>query len=396
MNKWLAAIGAGREQVASIRAAKDLGYNVVAFDSKEDAPGFSIADVGVQADFAKINSIIEVCQAKNILAVIPAPLGASLRIVGEINDALNLPGINGSAARACTDKAIFHEKVFAAGARRPAQVRADKFSEALTQLQGQTGLFVAKPISGSGSRGVIMFELPMNLPFLPTESVSELDSGDAVLIEECVIGDEVGVDGYVLDGRLVVLLMRDKELTQPPFRQETAYCAPSVYSVDTIQRQLQICATAIGLDRCVFHADVMLTEQGPVVIEMAGRPGGLLLSETVIPVALGINYLECALRLVIDGFPIPAPAVVKPTALQFYTTEAGLVRTVPLVSDLLNIPGVEFAQIAAQPSSFLKPLRSGADVLERGYVVTTGNSAASAVQLAKLVTKHFPICMEEI
>lgn len=116
------------------------------------------------------------------------------------------------------------------------------------------------------------------------------------LIEELVVGEEYGVDGVVRNKKFELVLVREKELTEYPYRQALATNAPAKLNVDMLAKitnHLKKCIEEIELDNCLLHVDLIIDRQGEIhVIELAGRPAGLFISSQIVPFVTGVDYLK--------------------------------------------------------------------------------------------------------
>lgn len=395
---WALAIGAGREQAAAIHRTQDLGHRVIALDGDPDAPCLTTADKALVVDVTDVDAVVHAVEDLDIAFVVPAPMGRLLSVVGALNERLGLPGISAEAADRCTDKARFDEVVRNAGGRRPAHVEVHDRTE-LRSAVAETGLpCVVKPSTGSGSRGVVVCRQPGDLD----RSVTPIpgDTGPWV-VEALVDGREVGVDAFVLDGEAHVLLVRDKVMSPLPHRQELGYVAPSEIDPATLRAELQTCVDAIGLDHCVLHADVIIGPTGPVVVEMAGRPAGLLVAEQLVGFSTGVDPFDLAVLLLVSPDQVPSwvaarrHPVPRAVALRFWDSPAGLVGHVPEVGLLDAQPGVAHVALWASPGDRLVEVTCGTDVLARGVVVTTGASPRAAASRAAEVVANHPIVVDK-
>src|SRR5690606_6302306 len=103
---------------------------------------------------------------------------------------------------------------------------------------------------------------------------------DDLLVEDFVAGRELAADGIMRGGALWPLAMFDKpDPLDGPFFEETLYVTPS-REPDATQREVwALCehaARSLGLCDGPVHAEIRLSADGPVLIEIAARSiGGL-------------------------------------------------------------------------------------------------------------------------
>jgi predicted ATP-grasp superfamily ATP-dependent carboligase len=388
---WVAAIGAGKEQVPSINCAQAEGWSVIALDGNPDAPGMAISDLSLVVDLTDEDECARVLEANAVKFVVPAPVGKILRTVGAVNDSLGLPGISRQAALLSTDKRKFDRAVRVGGARRPRQIVLDPGTDLVAAADIIGFPLIIKPSEGAGSRGIHVCEGPEDL----TKCEGLYDSEGVILCEQFVVGAEVGVDAAVIDGEVKLVLVREKTMTSLPFRQEVAYSAPAARIPEEVVEQIQLCVDALGLDRCLLHADVILGPDGPFVVEMAGRPAGLLLSSQLVPLCTGVDYLGLGLLLLNNiGSAAEMLADSNPQRcghMAFIQTRAGNVTRVPDPASLMLQPGIGFAEVWAQPGDVLGPVQTAADILARGvilgYAGDVGTARAATIEaLAKVGT----------
>jgi hypothetical protein len=95
-----------------------------------------------------------------------------------------------------------------------------------------------------------------------------------------------------------------------PFR-ETGYFTPSALSDDLAVEVYRVAlgaAAALGVQTGCLHTEIKLTNEGPVVIEVNGRPGGGM--SEMLERASGFSILRCALSLAVGasvGLSGPVP-----------------------------------------------------------------------------------------
>ena len=189
---------------------------------------------------------------------------------------------------------------------------------------------VLKPLTRSGSQGVIRANTPEEAADAAARIRAILDDENAeLLVERFVEGEEVAVEGLLEHGRLTVLAVFDKpDPLDGPYFEETIYVTPSRKPPDVLERIHGLtaeAAKALGLTEGPVHAELRL---GPpiTVLELAARSIGGLCSRSLrfgLGVSLEELILRHALRLPLEHMrreelasgvmmlPIPAKGVLK-------------------------------------------------------------------------------------
>src|SRR5205085_931768 len=134
---------------------------------------------------------------------------------------------------------------------------------------------VLKPLTRSGSQGVIRADTPEEAARAAARIRSILDDEDAeLLFERFAGGEEVAVEGLLERGRLTVLAVFDKpDPLDGPYFEETIYVTPSGKPPEVLERIHRLtadAAEALGLTEGPIHAELRL---GPpiTVLELAAR-----------------------------------------------------------------------------------------------------------------------------
>jgi biotin carboxylase len=219
-----------------------------------------------------------------------------------------------------------------------------------------------------------------------------------MLVERFLPGTEVALEGLLTGGELRVLALFDKpDPLDGPFFEETIYVTPSRFPV-SVQEAIAGCAAraarALGLREGPVHAELRVNEDGPWIVEVAGRSIGGLCSR-ILRFGAGMSLEELILRHAfgrelqslrraedaVGVMMIPIPA-------------AGLLRSVRGVPEAELIPGVEEVAITARVGQSLVPLPEGASYL--GFIFARGETPAEVEDALRGAHRelHFEIIPE--
>jgi biotin carboxylase len=327
-----------------------------------------------------------------IVAVIPAGGERAALLGAKTASALGLPYNSVDSAAAAANKLRMRELCARADVAQPRFLSAStsEASESLAQrIDAELGWpVVIKPLFLSGSRGVMRVDHRHALAgavrrlcrLLQKPELSELDPAAArqILVEAFVPGPEVALEGVLSSGILRTLALFDKpDPLDGPFFEETLYVTPSRLEAE-LQAQLHAttarAAAAMGLSEGPVHAELRLSPQGPVVIEVAARSigglcsrmlrfgTGLSLEEVLVRHALGMDIAGLSRDDSASGvMMIPIP-------------QAGVLKAVGGLKEARAVPGVDEVVISEALERELVPLPEGASYL--GFLFARGPTPA--------------------
>jgi biotin carboxylase len=301
--------------------------------------------------------------------------------------ALGLPFHSTGAADTCRDKYSSRTVLRDAGLQVPQFVRVPAVDAAYLQDVRFPFPWVLKPLSLSGSRGVIRannleeaqaaFDRIGAVLRSPEIGALREPSSDFIQIEQYVDGIEVAIEALVDHGELKLLAIFDKpDLLTGPYFEEIIYLTPSRLPLPVqqqIQNDLRRAANALGLSHGPVHAELRI-ELDPAtgnvrnmwIMEVAARCiGGLCarslrfsngdqlvsLENLLVRLALAQPVRQFAREPKASGvMMIPIPA-------------EGIYEDVSGVEHASTVEHIEAVEITAKPGQKVVPLPEGSSYL---------------------------------
>jgi biotin carboxylase len=381
---------------AFLGAARRLNLEVVVgIDLPETLSEYWHVPLGV--DFTNpqesVRTIVEYAREHPITAILAVDDGAT-ELAALASAALGLAHNSPRAAEAARDKLLMRTLMSRGGAPcpvfRPYSLAADPL-EVAAQV---TYPCVVKPRRLSGSRGVIRannseeFVAAFNRlkRLLLSEGYTEQDS---LLVEDFIPGFEVALEGILTHGQLKVLTLFDKpDPLDGPFFEETIYITPSRLPT-TVQEAIARCVTtaaaSLELREGPVHAELRINEQGPWMLEIAGRSIGGLCS-TILEFGSGMCLEELILRHAI-GQEITSIERENHAAgvMMIPIPSSGMLKAVHGIEEAQEVPLITGVQITAKLNHSLVPLPEGASYL--GFICARGDTPAQVEEAIRQAHK---------
>jgi biotin carboxylase len=374
----LLVLGAGPAQLGLLEAAqarRDL--YVIAVDRDPAAPGFRLADERAVLSSEDEEAIGRLARARRVDGIVSPgadwPVGVAARVAGR----LGLPHpIDARTGAVATSKVRQRDAFAAAGV-----------SHARALDPREPGLAfpcVVKAPDRQGQRGLTLVDSRDGLATALAEARAESRMG-TVLVEEHVLGPELTVNAFSVDGRFVPLTVTDRlTAALPAFGVALAHVWPSAHPTGAVVETALAAVEALGIRHGPSYTQVRLGREGPVVMEVAARVGGghdAELCEAATGVDLNGLAIDAALGRTsnrrLQGRSAPAGGA----AVAFLVPPAGGLVSVEGVEQAQAVEGVRWVRVYRRPGHVFGPLRRGAD--RAGAVLATGASRDDALDRAR-------------
>jgi biotin carboxylase len=295
---------------------------------------------------------------------------------------LGLPHNQPEAVAATRDKSLMRELLSVAGAPQP-RFRPITAGTSARDAARELGYpLVLKPVSLSGSRGVMRVDddeqLDRALQVVGGIQADAGIAGETLLLEEFIAGPEIAIEGLLSSDGLEVLAVFDKpDPLDGPYFEETLYVTPSRHAPQQLERAIEtvaVATAALGLAFGPIHAEVRLGADGPRVIEVAARSIGGLCGRSLrfgmLTQSLEVLLLRAALGLNRRGM---SPAGEASGAMMIPIQAAGILRSVRGREAIAEIPGIEEVTITIPIGRPVRSLPEGDRYL--GFIIARGDGA---------------------
>ena len=275
----------------------------------------------------------------------------------ELAELLQLPFHSRDTALKLTDKSAQRAALASAGLAVPMVRIIDEHADAAAIADIASSFTypaVLKPRFGQASRDTLPISSGSELQVILAQlrERSDWESEDYVL--EGFVPDAstdlggtgfagfVSVESVVENGKVEHAGISARTPFRWPFR-ETGYCTPTALSSELQADVLRVAgeaAHALGVTIGCLHTEIKLTDAGPVVIEVNGRPGGGM--SEMLERASGFSILRTALRLAVgDPVGLKGPVACSRIGYLLYVFPETDVEWIDSVEGLNNLRAIE-------------------------------------------------------
>lgn len=232
---------------------------------------------------------------------------------------------------------------------------------------------VVKPVTRSGSQGVIRAETPEEAVAVARRvraivAAAGDDATQPLLVEAFAPGAEVAVEALLRRGELEVLAVFDKpDHPDGPTYAETLYVTPSRLASPAraeLERAVARAAAALGLREGPIHAEARVDHAGGEavvrILELAARSIGGLCSRAL-RFGAGRSLEEVVLRHALDADDEPRARreLSASGVLMLPLPDRGILAAVEGVEAARAVPGVEGVELTIGPGQEVVPVPEG-------------------------------------
>ena len=370
-----------------LAAARRLDVDVVVGSEHRQAMAGSMGDRAVVVPMGDVDvavGIIAALHQRRPLDAVLAVDDQGLMVAAAASEHLGMPHNPTDAVAATRDKGALRARLAASSVPQPDHrlvMPGGRISAAAAEIGYPC---VVKPVSRSGSQGVIRVDDGAQAVAAEDRIRSIVGASEPLLVELFVPGAEVAVEGLLAGGTLEVLAVFDKpDPLDGPFFEETIYVTPSRQPplvLAALEATVASAAAALGLREGPVHAELRIGPAGELtVLEIAARSIGGLCARAL-RFEAGVSLEEVVIRHAVgaglDGLSRETQAS---GVMMLPIRSAGVLERVSGLSDALGVDGIVGVEISIPVGRPVIPLPEGDRYL--GFVFARG-SAAADVELA--------------
>ena len=381
--KRILILGASILQLPAIKKAKQKGYYTIVADMNPNAIGVEYADEFHCVSTIDIEGVAQLAEELKPDGIMTLATDMPMRAIAAATTRLGLPGITMDTAIKSTDKGEMIKAFEEHSVEHPWYYVVESPEGFETIVENVTYPCVIKPTDNAGNRGVSYAANRQELEDAYKYSYENSRSGH-VIIEEYMEGEEVSVEIIVYKGQVKILAITDKLTLGKPYFVEVGHAEQSQKSQeirDAIADLATRAVKAVGIDNSPAHVEIMVTKDGPKMVELGSRMGGGCITTHLVPLSTGIDMIECVMNMTLGIEPDLNPKFDKGSALRHIVGVEGIIESIEGITEAQNIPGVVEVTMLKEVGSECHYFKNGSDRV--GYVIAQGENTAEAISICE-------------
>lgn len=389
--KKILILGASILQLPAIKKAKELGYYAIVADFNPDAIGVHYADEFHNVSTIDVEGICNLAETIQPDGIMTLATDMPMRSLAAATTNLGLPGISYETAVMATDKGEMIKAFERHSVEHPWYYIIEDESQLHSYLQQISYPCIIKPTDNAGNRGVCYIANETQLLKEYKYSHDNSHSGH-VIIEEFMVGPEVSVEIIVYKGEVHVLSVTDKLTLGKPFFVEVGHAEPSqlpTRDIIAIKDLATRAVQAVGIDNSPAHVEIILTKEGPKMVELGARMGGGCITTHLVPLSTGIDMIKAVMDISMGKEPELSSKFCKGSALRHIIGVEGIIDSITGIDEARSLPGVCEVTLLKKVGDDVHYFKNGSDRI--GYVIAQGENTEEAIYICENALKQITI-----
>ena len=392
--KKILIIGASSLQVPGIIKAKEMGFETAVVDFDPKAVGIKYADRYYNVSTIDKEGVYEAAKDFGANGIVTLATDMPMRSLAYACEKLNLIGINYDTAVKATDKGEMIKAFEKYDVAHPWYHILEDGNSIESFADEIKYPLIIKPTDNSGSRGVVLVHNKEELYAAISYSTKESREGN-IILEEYMVGPEVSVEVIVLDGEAYVLQITDKLTTGAPHFVEMGHSQPSGLS-EKKQEEIRMLAAkackAVGLENGPAHAEIIITDEGPKMVEIGVRMGGDNITTHLVPLSTGIDITKAMIQIACGEKPDIHKKINKASAIRFIQASKGRIVNITGANEAKNITGVKEIIFAKKIGDLVEDIASSNDRI--ACVIAQADTPEEAVLICEKALEKINVEIE--
>jgi biotin carboxylase len=365
MHKSILIFGAGINQLELIREAKIIGVVSIVIDPSENPPGKIEADYYYQVAGNDYETTKQIAIRHKVDGIVTGQMEKPMRLMAKLAQELGFIFHSPEVVEKSLNK-VFMKNAFIKNGVQCAKgaIFSNGESISVDKLDGFDFPLIIKPADAFSSRGVkkvFSFDELKNYE----EETRSYSSEATIIVEEFLEGREFSIESITYKGKTTVIQVTEKFITPYPNTVEIAHLQPARVSVEErveIAELVKKAILAIGIDNSASHAEVMLTPNGPKMIEIGARLGGDFISSYLTKASTGVSMDRAAVQVALGLEPDVDITSVKYSMIEYIRLDEGkTIQKLPSLNIIEDIDGYVFANFFVKEGDIIPNITHSAE-----------------------------------
>lgn len=386
--KRILVLGASELQLSLINKVKEKGFYLGVVDFNENAVGVKYADEFFCISTTDENGVYQAAKAFKADAIVTMATDMPMRAIAFASKKLGLKSISYDTALKSTDKALMIKAFKEYNVPSPEFIVLSPDKKLDKETFNIKFPCICKPTDSSGSRGVFLAKSLDELENCIKYSFSQSRSGN-VIIEEYLCGQEISVEALCINNNINILSITEKITTGAPHFVELGHTEPGRFSSSLTKKINEVAkkaCKAVGIDNGPAHIEMMITSDGPKLIELGARMGGDFITSDLVPISTGIDMIYFMIKTALGERVDIHNFTPKGAAIRYFNIKKGVLKNIIGADKAKNIPGINKIHFDVDIGDTIDEIKSS--VNRTGYVIAYGETADSAEEAAELAIKE--------
>jgi biotin carboxylase len=136
----------------------------------------------------------------------------------------------------------------------------------------------------------------------------------------------------------------------------------------------------------------MITQAGPVMIELGARMGGDNITTALVPLSTGVDMVKAAIEIALGTTPDIRKTLDRGSAIRYFDVPFGIIKSISGAEQAKEIPGVKDIVFTKGVGERSTPIHCSNDRI--GFVIAQGRDADEAIRICEEVMRTIIIGIE--
>ena len=328
--KKILILGGGQWQTNLILAVKKLGYISVVADQNKSCIGSTLADFFWNVSITDRNKLIVLSKNFNIDLVLTDSTDRAVIEMAAINDALSIPGIKPLEAIRFTNKLQMRNALYRKIKMPEYYEVSNSRKEILKKFNTISGPAIVKPLYGQSSIGVK--KICSEEDILLLDFAKDFINAQELILEEYIEGTEYTVDSITLNKETNITAVSKKT----HYDDNECVANSLIFDIEIqsdLYKSLKKIHTDIikfmNLENSLCHAEYIVKNNIPYLVEIAARGGGTGVSSIIAPYISGLRHYELLINSLLgNNYEIKHFQENRYAALKFFEPKQGYIEEI--------------------------------------------------------------------